>query len=68
MTTMVLSEDRPAAAPGLPGPMVGAVPLAEMTINARAASHFLKALSKLYELFRHSEPGTAPQTIAVAAD
>ena len=136
MTTMVLSEDRPAAAPGLPGPMVGAAPIAEMTINARAASHFLKALSNhnrlqllcllgegektvteleaalglrqpaisqqlarlrtegliagrrdgksihyrlaseearrvmmlLYELFRHSEPGTAPRSIAVAVD
>ena len=45
MTTMVLSKDKPAAAPGLPGPMVGAAPLAEMAINARAASHFLKALS-----------------------
>ena len=136
MTTMVLSEDRPAAEPGRPGPMVGAVPHAEMTINARAASHFLKALSNhnrlqllcllsegektvteleaalglrqpaisqqlarlrtegliagrrdgksihyrltseearrvmmlLYELFCHSEPGTASQPFGVAAD
>ena len=45
MTTMVLSEDRSAAEPGRPGPMVGAVPHAGIPINARAASHFLKALS-----------------------
>ncbi len=45
MTTMVLSEDSPAAERGRPGSMEGAVPLAEMAINACAASHFLMALS-----------------------
>ena len=45
MTTMVLSEDSPAAELDRPGSMEGAVPLAEMAKNARAASHFLKALS-----------------------
>jgi hypothetical protein len=45
MTTTVLSEDGPAARHGRPGAVEGAVPLAEMMANARAASSFLKALS-----------------------
>ncbi len=45
MTTTALSKDRPTASQGRPGPAAGAVPLAEMAANARAASRFLKALS-----------------------
>ena len=49
MTTTALSEDRPAASHGRPepteGPAGSVVPLAEMAVNARAASRFLKALS-----------------------
>ena len=45
MTTTVPSKDEPAASHGRPGPADGVVPLAEMAVNARAASRFLKALS-----------------------
>ncbi len=45
MTTTVLSKDEPAASRGRLELAAGAVPLAEMAANARAASRFLKALS-----------------------
>ena len=64
MTTTVPSKDEPAASHCRPEPADGVVPLAEIAVNARAASRFLKALSNHNRLLMLCLLGAGEMTVS----